>query len=229
MLSKIDQQDNYYSPCNPLNFGLGCGSICNCNNGLGDVASNQLGHQIASGTLATGASIAGIVGATMFGVPIVGPILGGLALLAGFLFKPDLKKIATTHVVDQAEILMKQNLSQWNSLSPSQKTPEIQAQALDAFNQIWNAVTSNCSSPDYGSAGVNCVNDRKRGGKWDWFSYYYDPIANDPQIIINSQSQNSSIVSGASNIISSIIDNSGFSLPLLIGLGLATIGIGMMD
>ena len=34
-----------------------------------------------------------------------------------------------------------------------------------------------CGSGSYGSAGNRCISDRDRGGQWDWFSYYRDPIA----------------------------------------------------
>jgi hypothetical protein len=70
-------------------------------------------------------------------------------------------------------------------LAPEDKTPQAQQYALAVFTQGWNQIVQLCSNPQLGSAGSNCLRDRQRGGKWDWWGYYYDPIAKDPQVAAN--------------------------------------------
>jgi hypothetical protein len=41
-----------------------------------------------------------------------------------------------------------------------------------------------------GDAGARCISDRQRGGKWDWFAYYRDPIANDSNVISDAVGAN---------------------------------------
>ena len=54
-----------------------------------------------------------------------------------------------------------------------------------------------CNGTDqYGSAGVACIADRQQGAChyqvngqcWNWFTGYHDPIANDPQVTLNTAS-----------------------------------------
>jgi hypothetical protein len=49
------------------------------------------------------------------------------------------------------------------------------AAAINNFNQIWAQVVKGCSQvPPPG--GTQCISDRQAGGKWDWTSYYLQPI-----------------------------------------------------
>ena len=43
-----------------------------------------------------------------------------------------------------------------------------------------------CNNPALGSAGINCIKDRQRGGKYDFFAMFYDPIATDPAPAANA-------------------------------------------
>ena len=84
--------------------------------------------------------------------------------------------IQATSVVNQAEPILKQNVAMFEAGQVDKAT------ALSVFNQVWTAVQQGCGGIP-GAAGQNCIGDRQRGGKWDWFSYYYDPIANGPDTV----------------------------------------------
>jgi hypothetical protein len=104
-------------------------------------------------------------------------ILGIASLVQNFFGQPDCDKIATTEIVNQAEIFLKQNLAAWQSLSPAQKTASNQQTALGVFDGIWAQVMQSCAgTQQYGSAGINCIADRQRGAChwqvngqcWNW-------------------------------------------------------------
>jgi hypothetical protein len=177
-------------------------------NGLGDYSNVIIGTQAATAAGSVGASALVATGAV--GGPVGAAIAGGIALVAtiiGTIFKPDTDKIYSTEIVNKVEPYMKQNLAAWQSLPSNEKTLANQQAALGNFNYLWQQVINGCTG-NYGSAGVACVSDRQRGGKWDWFSYYYDPIANDPMVIANTSS--------SGGIISSL----GSTGMLLLGAGL---------
>lgn len=122
------------------------------------------------------------------GIPIAAAVLEVGSALANIvsLFGPNANNTITTEWVNQMEAdVMKPNLAAWQSLAPEDKTPQAQAFALEVFSQGWNQIVQLCSNAQLGSAGTNCLRDRQRGGKWDWFGYYYDPIAKDPQVAAN--------------------------------------------
>jgi len=193
--------------------------------GLGSTTSTAIsagGIAIEGGTVAAAAGAFGVTAAVVASaaIPFIGPAIAGLTLLFSSLFKPNLKKIATTNIVNQVEPGLKQLVASWKALPAAQKTAAAQQQYLQAFLQAWADVVNSCcgscsaapasgegvaaacctTSQQYGSAGVNCVADRQRGGKWDWWSYYYDPIANDPAVIQNSSV---SLASGAAAVVGS--------------------------
>lgn len=88
------------------------------------------------------------------------------------------QKIAATRIVEQLEPLLKQNVEAYLS---GPRTQSAQAAALANFDQAWAWLTSpeGCGNPELGKPGIACIDDRKRGGKFDWFAAYRDPIAND--------------------------------------------------
>lgn len=155
--------------------------------GLGDVSTvqqAQMGVSLAATGATTGVAVAASSGAiaastAALAVPIIGAVAAGITLLLSFAFKPDLKKIATTHIVNQAEPYLKQNVDTFLQLvSTGQANEQTRQAAEQVFNGWWQQVVNACSQGDYGSAGRNCIGDRQRGGKWDWFKLYYDPIVN---------------------------------------------------
>lgn len=116
-------------------------------------------------------------------VPIVGPIVAGVSLALGLLFarKRPRQKVLATQIVNEIEPLLKQNLEGYLA---GPRTRASQAQALKNFDDAWAWLTSAeaCGNPDLGDPGRWCIEDRQRGGKWDWFAMYRDPIANDPEV-----------------------------------------------
>lgn len=156
------------------------GAHCNCRKGMsGDVGTALLtGAGSAAGAATTGLAVAAAAGGPI-GAAVGGAIFAVNALI-GLIFgksKTGIEKEKGTQVVNQAEPLLKQNLAAWKA---SGKTIAEQQQALANFDQIWAQVVAGCqqNSPDVSS----CYTDRQRGGKWDWFAYYRDPIANDPGV-----------------------------------------------
>lgn len=88
------------------------------------------------------------------------------------------RKEATTQIVNTYEPYLQQNVAAWEQ---SGKTVSEQAYALKNFDDIWGQVKAECGQ-GYGDPGRWCVEDRQRGGQFDWFRRYRDPIANDPNV-----------------------------------------------
>jgi hypothetical protein len=130
----------------------------------GGQAATLIGGQAAEGFV-----MLGPLGAA------VGAATGLIQSLFGANRDAPLKKY-TTNIVKQVEPYMKQNLAAWQS---SDKSCAEQQACISNFNTLWNQVVNACNRPDLGGPGQACIDDRKRGGQWDWFSYYLDPIVND--------------------------------------------------
>lgn len=107
---------------------------------------------------------------------IVGGALTGVSAAIGLFTnrKRGRQKQASTQIVNEAEPLLQQNLSAWEQ---SDKTVSTQQQALANFDAVWQTVRTECSNPQLGPPGQWCIDDRKPGGKHDWFRRYRDPIA----------------------------------------------------
>lgn len=84
------------------------------------------------------------------------------------------QKRAATSIVDQIEPLMQRNLEEFLA-APSR---ERSVQAIDTFDRLWQELVRSCGDPQLGDAGRRCIDERRRGGRWDWFVAYRDPIAN---------------------------------------------------
>lgn len=117
---------------------------------------------------------------------------------------------------------MKPNLTAWYALSQEWRTPDAQLQFLSVFDQAWAAVLRGCGNPQLGAAGVNCIGDRERGGKWDWFVYYRDPIAHDPAVTQNTEGAGGGTTSagGTQSSGGASATGGGSDTKLYIGLGL---------
>ena len=133
------------------------------------------------------------------------------------------QKIATTKIVNDAEPILKDNLAVFLA---GPKTQEDKDYALAVFNTIWKGVLDACGNPQFGNPGHACIDDRQRGGKWDWFGYYYDPIANTPPVKTQTEVLGS-YVSDLAGMFSLSGDTT--NLPLVAGLGLIGIAIFMGD
>ena len=150
--------------------------------------------------------------------PITGGIAAGLqiAQMIGNFLVPSITGMQAqdaTTIVNGLEVFAKKNLATFMA-HPS---PEAQGQAMSAFEQIWNMLIQGCSQ--LAGPGTKCVNDRSPGGKWDWWAYYYDPIA-------NYQFSTAQVTSGGTGTTSTtgtgVVDTGmGFSLSPLLLLGVA--------
>jgi hypothetical protein len=96
-----------------------------------------------------------------------------LLLLLGAWFS----NVAATEYADGLEPLLAANRDAYLA---GPRTPQSQQAALQYFDQQWVWLQSSqaCGSKLLGSAGVACIADRSRTGKWPWEEYYRDPIAN---------------------------------------------------
>jgi hypothetical protein len=146
--------------------------------GLGDAASS---------TRAGGQALMQIAPYTGPAAPFVAAAGAITTFISSFL-QPNIPKEVASARVDEIEAdFMKPNLERWWAIPQELRTREVQQAALDVFNRAWAGVIQFCSSIQLGSAGVNCVKDRQRGGRYDWWSYFYDPIANDPHVAQNEE------------------------------------------
>ena len=174
--AKLDALGAYY----PASLG----DICSCRTNLSGLGAS--GQMVAFQSInASGQGFAA-------GGPIGAVVAGTVSLISSWLNRVGPKqKVATTEVVNQAEPLLQANLAAWNA---SPKTCADQEACLAAFDVIWSAVVQHCAVPEMGDPGHSCVDDRMPegvefewntlhlvgNGRWNWFSYYRDPIANDP-------------------------------------------------
>ncbi len=126
-----------------------------------------------------GFAASSIVAASGASGPVAPIIAGAMTAVTGLvkLFKGRRRpkqKEAATKIVDDAEPLLQQNLQAWQS---SGQTATEQSNALANFDAVWAKVKEFCDRSELGPPGQWCINDRKRGGQWDWFRRYRDPIA----------------------------------------------------
>jgi len=164
-------------------------------------------QQYVSTGVQTGGAAATAIGTAMHAawVPVVGPIVAGVTIALALIFarKGPGQKVASTHIVDDLEPQLQENLRGYMA---GPRILASQAQALKNFDDAWAYLESAaaCGAPELGNPGKACIQDRQPGGKWDWFSYYRDPIAQD---------------TAAAGLMESIMPQ-GSQAPLLIGLAL---------
>jgi hypothetical protein len=126
----------------------------------------------------------GAAGRAVAPVPVIGPIIAGVAsLIQAFNIGEGCGGTckAATAIVNAIEPLLKQNLAaaQQTVMQNGCLTPAEQQQCLANFTQLWQAVVVGCSQiPAPG--GTQCLADREPGGKTDWFSYYQAPLQQMP-------------------------------------------------
>lgn len=135
--------------------------------GLGDAVTMTQGALQAGAAIASAFGPPGLIAA---GIMEVGSLITGLfdTSLTGK------QKIATTQIVNQLEPYLQQNVAAYMAAP----TVANQQAALANFNQAWAGLVQACGQSQYGQPGQNCIADRNRGGKFDWWALYYDPIAN---------------------------------------------------
>jgi hypothetical protein len=152
--------------------------------------------------------------------------------MALFNRKGPKQKVATTEIVNKAEPLLQENLVGYMA---GPRTQSSQAQAMENFKAGWQYVVDNCNVPVMGNPGQECVRDRQRGGEWDWFSYYYDPIANDTGVIadppvgstVTRAADGTVTVTPPPGALDQLTAGMGIPVPLLLG-GLALVAVMMV-
>jgi hypothetical protein len=127
---------------------------------------------------------------------------------------------------------------------PTPRPYEAQQAFLSACNQIFGWLQQMCGNPALGNAGQRCIgerltrrpcpstlNDSNIGGGQiafcDYWSYFYDPVANDPDVappVSAVSSATSGVTSALSSVlpasVSSLLTGSVFGLPVwLLGAG----------
>ena len=170
---------------------------------------------ISTGITTTGGILAAAIPAVA-AVPLIGPIIAGVALLVSMLgIGNGCGGTCTeaTQVVNQAEPILQQNLAaaQQTVAQNGCLTSAEQQTAVSNFNQVWNQVKQQCGQiPAPG--GTQCISDRSPGGQYDWTGAYLTPIMDMP---VCSSSSGEGISIGSINPL------------LLIGGGVLLLGLFM--
>lgn len=200
-------------------------------------ASSLIATGITTGatiSAATGAT-AGLLAAIGIGaqaVPIVGTIVGGIALVIGALGIGNgcgASCTNSTAVVNKVEPYLQQNLTAAQQQAQANggclQSAEVTT-LVGNFNTLWQYVVTGCGQVG-GPGGSQCVADRQSGGKIDWFKMYLAPINAFPVCAVTPASVVNQAGSEASNLFSSLgISNN----MLLIGaVGLAGIALVTMS
>lgn len=182
---------------------------------------------------ATGAT-AGLLAAVGIGaqaVPIVGTIIGAVALAIGALgIGNGCGGTCTeaTQVVNQAEPLLKQNLAAAQAQAVANGgclTSAELSTAIANFNSVWSQVVANCQKiPAPG--GTQCISDRSPGGKYDWTSYYLTPLNAIPVCSTASASSVSNPVSNTGNVVVDSVSNAVSSVATSIGISSEVLWLG---
>lgn len=126
---------------------------------------------------------AGLISTAM--IPVVGPAVAAVGLSISVLLNRSrmagLRRIEATRIVNDLEPMLQRNVEAYFE---GPRTRTSQAVALKSFDDAWAWLISSagCGNPELAKAGRACIADRSRGGRWDWNSYYRDPIANDPEV-----------------------------------------------
>ncbi len=124
-------------------------------------------------------SVLPIVTHVAWAVPVVGAAIAGVAIALSLIFNgkgPQQKTAATKIWEEQVLPLLKQNLANFQS---APQTAVNQQAALKNFDDAWAWLKSEqgCGNPELGDPGRRCVSERDRGGIYDCFTAFRDPIA----------------------------------------------------
>ena len=180
------------------------------------------------GGFAASATAAGMSTWATAAIPIVGPIIAGVTIALSMYFnrKGPKQKQATTAIVNKVEPELKKNVDAYLALPVHYVSA--QQQALNNFDAGWAYVQDQCNIPEMGNPGIACTADRGRGGRWDWFSYYRDPIANDTSVVPDPSALDQAL-NGSGGGIDGSVNIGGTAVPttLLLAGGLAVMALTM--
>jgi hypothetical protein len=222
--------------------------------GLGDDVSLgfQLGTPVVTGALAaSAASTAAATGtaATILGmapalaIPVVGAALAAVAIAVELLLHSGCGQtcIITSNWANQAAALLDKNIAAYFAI-PAPRSQSQQRAAMNSFMAIWNYLYQECSNPQLGTAGKNCIADRQdgackwkatapaypgepaEGSCWNWWNAYYAPIANDPNVVPDSELPTASDSTATGTAATTGLASSTWLL-LAAGLGLVVWGL----
>jgi len=158
-------------------------NISQCGAGSGDpnspTASQKTGS-IVSGATSIAAGLLALSPATGPAAPFVA-IAGALAAFAtgvlGIGKGCGATCVDATEVANYTECVMAVNLNTYMATWP--RYASMQTAAEQVFNSAWAYLQQGCGEVG-GTAGNGCISQRSRGGIYDDFASFYDPIANDP-------------------------------------------------
>ena len=85
--------------------------------------------------------------------------------------------IEASNAANYVQCVLALNLNTYMTTWPRYASAQAAAKAV--YSQAWTYLVETCDSIG-GEGGKGCLEDRQRGGKYDYFAFYLDPIANDP-------------------------------------------------
>jgi len=199
--------------------------------GIGDQAT-----AISSTLGGTAASILALSPATGPAAPFVAAAAALVGIIGNLFHGCGNTCIQATQYANQAGAQLDTLKAQYFAL-PVPRPYAAQQAYLQAVTQIVNWLQQMCGNPALGAAGQRCISERLvRGGTapWcpthtgcDYWSTFYDPVANDPDVApppspaaAATSSVTSAISSALPASVSGLLTASVFGLPLwLIGAG----------
>lgn len=181
--------------------------------GLGASATQYVsaGGSIASPVVGAlgGGSLAAATGlSASLAIPIVGAAFAGVLLGIEAILNSGCGQtcVVTSQWANQAAAQLDRMIKAYFSV-PVPRPQSLQQGCMNLFQQVWAQLVANCSQPNLGTAGQNCISDRQDGACkwkasppaypgepaagqcWNWWNGYYWPIANDPDVVPDSQLQ----------------------------------------
>jgi hypothetical protein len=195
-------------------------------------ASTTVGILVGLGT------ISGPIGAAVAGLIAVG------SLIANMFHGCGQTCVVATQDANKIGALLDQNQAAYMNAPVHYKS--LQQAALNNINTLAAALQQACSDPNLGKAGQRCIserlvrrpcpstlNDSNLGGGQikfcDYWSFYYDPIANDPNVVPDPVAPGvASAAASVGSAISSVLPASVFNLfsASVFGLPLWLVGAG---
>lgn len=88
------------------------------------------------------------------------------------------QKVGATNIVNAVAAELQKNVDAFLAAEP--KTPALKSLALSVFEGTWKQMVQALSDPALGKAGQRGLEERSRGGVYDFWEYYYDPIMDTP-------------------------------------------------
>jgi hypothetical protein len=201
----------------------------------GAVVPTLVGSTVAT-TLGLGGSTAGVATAAgiSLAIPIVGAAIAALSIGIELILHSGCGQtcIVTSQWANQAEKYLQQNIAAYFAI-PAPRPQSVQQLAMANFQAIWNTLVQQCSQPGLGTAGQNCISDRAAGACkwkatsqeypgqpavgacWNWWNGYYNPIANDPNVVASPPI--TAVASSAAADVTSVLSGAGgIPVPLLV-------------